>query len=291
MDLTESLLQRYKIKRANISAYHPESNGLVERGHAPVINSIAKFGHQRNTEDWTQFLSLALWADRISIRRSTGYSAFELIYGRECLLPIQLEISSWSVVDWDSVKTREDLILARMRQLDQQTLSRELAAETLMESRKSNKFYFDQDKQLRDSDRKLEVGDLVLLYKSKDDLSRALATKLADKWIGPYRVIKAPEDSTFYKLEELDGVPLAGTFAGNRLKKFFRREARIEDRNARNEALREMDEQIESRQRAFAERHADRLCELQEMASGKSHVNSEGTLGNDSGIVMTILDG
>jgi len=160
-----------------------------------------------------------------------------------------------------------------------------------MESRKSNKFYFDQDKQLWDSDRKLEVGDLVLLYKSKDDLSRALATKLLDKWIGPYRVIKAPEDSTFYKLEELDGVPLAGTFAGNRLKKFFRREARIEDRNARNEALREMDEQIESRQRAFAERHADRLRELQEMASGKSHVNSEGTLGNDSGIVMMILDG
>ena len=51
MDLTESLLQRYKIKRTNISAYHPESNGLFERGHAPVVNSIAKFCRQRNTDD------------------------------------------------------------------------------------------------------------------------------------------------------------------------------------------------------------------------------------------------
>jgi hypothetical protein len=33
--------------------------------------------------DWVKHL---LWADRISVRRSTGYSAFELVYGRECLL-------------------------------------------------------------------------------------------------------------------------------------------------------------------------------------------------------------
>ena len=54
MGLMESLSQRYKIKQTNISAYHPESNSLVERGHAPVVNSIAKFCKQRNEDDWTQ---------------------------------------------------------------------------------------------------------------------------------------------------------------------------------------------------------------------------------------------
>ena len=104
-----------------------------------------------------------------------------------------------------------------------------------MQSRKSNKSYFDQHNQLRDSDgMKFSKGDLVLLYKSKDHISRGLATKLADKWIGPYRVTEAPEDSTFYRLEELDSTPLARTFAENRLKKFFPRDARIDDRTTRD---------------------------------------------------------
>jgi hypothetical protein len=59
-----------------------------------------------------------MWADRVSVRQSTGYSAFELVYGRECILSVEFSVSSWSMVDWDSVKAREDLIVARMQQLD-----------------------------------------------------------------------------------------------------------------------------------------------------------------------------
>lgn len=54
-------------------------------------------------------LRLALWADRISVCRSTGYSAFELVYGRECLL-VELPVASWSLIDWDDIKDREDFI-------------------------------------------------------------------------------------------------------------------------------------------------------------------------------------
>ena|ERR1700752_983981 len=90
----------------------------------------------------------------------------------------------------------------------------------------------------------------------------------------------APDDSTYYRLEELDGTPLAGTFAGNRLKKFFPRAIRNEDRDARDSVLRAMDERIEAEQRSFAERHADRLRELQEMASASGEFQideSDGT--------------
>jgi hypothetical protein len=42
-DITKSLLEHYNVKNVNISAYHPQSNGLVERGHDPVVNAIAKY--------------------------------------------------------------------------------------------------------------------------------------------------------------------------------------------------------------------------------------------------------
>ena len=44
--------------------------------------------------------------------------------------------------------------------------------------------------------------------------------KLAFKWLGPYQISNAVKDKGTYMLEELDGLQLAGTFAGNRLKKF-----------------------------------------------------------------------
>jgi hypothetical protein len=44
---------------------------------------------------------------------------------------------------------------------------------------------------------------------------------LAYHWEGPYRVRKAIQEKGTYLLEDFDGSPLPGTYAGNRLKKFI----------------------------------------------------------------------
>jgi len=222
MDLTKDLLEHYRIQRMVVSAYHPQANGLVERGHDAIVNSLAKYCKGGKRTDWVKYLSLVLWADRISVRQSTGYSAFELLYGRECLLPVELSIKSWSVVDWEGeVRTREDLLLARMRQLDSQTVDHQQAAENMRNSRKNNKAYFDRNKPMRSDLQQLHVGDLVLVHISKNQFSRARKIKIHDRWIGPYRTREIPTDSTFYLLEELDGVELSESFPRNRLRKFF----------------------------------------------------------------------
>jgi hypothetical protein len=128
-----------------------------------------------------KYLSLALWADRISIRQSTGYSAFEMIYGRDCLLPIELLVESWGMVDWDEVKTRDDLNLARMHQLDQRKITERRAVDTLRNSRKGNKARFDERPRLRPDIQQLNVGDLVLLYDSTLGFSRSRKRKLDDR--------------------------------------------------------------------------------------------------------------
>ena len=97
LDLMKEMLENYRIQQTLISAYHPQANGLVERGHDSLVNSLAKYSKRSN--EWKQYLPLALWADRIAIRRSTGYSAFELLYERDCLLSIQFSIESWCMID------------------------------------------------------------------------------------------------------------------------------------------------------------------------------------------------
>jgi hypothetical protein len=221
MSMTRDLLADYRIQNTIISAYHPQTAGLVERGHGPVVNALSKYCSHAPTT-WPTYLPLALWADRISVRRSTGYSAFELVYGRDCLLPVELMIESWQTVDWEAVESREDLILARMQQLDHRRVSETIAAANLRNSRKANKVYFDEHHRHRPHDQQLREGDLVLLFNSS--LQRNRHTKLNDNWRGPYRIIEKAENSTYYRLAELDGTPLSGTTAGEHIKKFHSRE-------------------------------------------------------------------
>ena len=98
LNVAKELLEAYKIDRIVTSACHPQANGLVERGHDPIVNALSKYC-SRAPQTWPRYLPLPLWADRISVRRSTGYSAFELVYGRDALLPVDLTLQSWSIVD------------------------------------------------------------------------------------------------------------------------------------------------------------------------------------------------
>ena len=227
--VTEDLLNYYRIKNLRISSYHPQSNALVERGHADFVNALSKFcAGKSGVAKWPKYVPLALWADRVSVRRTTGYSAFQLVYGRDCLLPVDFIVASWSVVDWEAeVRSREDLLLARMKQLDERVLAESWATAELERSRRINKSYFDNAKRMRPKEQQLKVGDLVLLHNSAKT-SGMRQTKLDFNWLGPYRIREA-SPAGYYRLEELDGAQLMESFAGNRLKRFFSRRSLIND--------------------------------------------------------------
>ena len=136
-------------------------------------------------------------------------------------MPIELVVESWQTVNGEAMETREDLILARMQQLDRRRISNAIAAGYLHNSWKSNKVYFDQHHCLRPQNQQPHQGDLVLLYDSSLQANRN--TKLNDRSRGPFRITEKSKNSTFYRLEELDGTPLSGTTAGDRVKKFYSR--------------------------------------------------------------------
>ena len=41
LNLTKDLLKYYRIQRMVVSAYHPQANGLIERGHDLIVNSLS----------------------------------------------------------------------------------------------------------------------------------------------------------------------------------------------------------------------------------------------------------
>jgi len=86
---TKILIEHHRIKNISIATYHLQSNAVVERGHQQVVDGLAKLGPK-----WVKNLSLVLWADRITTRASTGFTLYRLVFGQDCVLPIELTAAS-----------------------------------------------------------------------------------------------------------------------------------------------------------------------------------------------------
>jgi hypothetical protein len=137
---------------------------------------------------------------------------------------VQLAVESWSLVEGNNVKSHEDLIIARMRQLDERVTMEDIAARNLRRIRTQNKAYFDAAARLRPEDHEIHTGDFVLVFRpAMLQKMKSCDLKLDERWQGPYRVREKPLDSTFYLLDKLDGTPLKRKYAGDQVKKYFPR--------------------------------------------------------------------
>ena len=69
--------------------YYPQGNGLAESSNKNIVNSIKKILFE-NKRSWDSELKFALWADRVTIKKSIGTSPFQLVYGTDVFFPVQL---------------------------------------------------------------------------------------------------------------------------------------------------------------------------------------------------------
>ena len=79
------------IKKLNTTAYHPQTDGLVERFNSVISQSLSMYV-SANKKDWGEFLPSILFAYRTSPQATTGDSPFYLLYGREPRLPVDVNL-------------------------------------------------------------------------------------------------------------------------------------------------------------------------------------------------------
>jgi transposase InsO family protein len=86
-EFTESL----KIRLLSSSSYYAQANGHAESNSKTLIKLIKK-KIEENLKRWHEVLSEALWAHRISKYSATRVTPFELVYGQEDVLPIEVNL-------------------------------------------------------------------------------------------------------------------------------------------------------------------------------------------------------
>ena len=218
-DEAKEFFSRIGVKLSLTTAYNPEANGKVERGHSPIVKAIVK-SCKGKIRDWPRMLPYALWADRTTHSSVTGYMPAELILGQKPIMPVEESIMSWTSIPWREELSREALLALRIQQLERRPEDIELAAQRLKEARLKNKIRFDKTHRIRP--KKIEEGDWVLVYDSSLDNQHSTVRKFAQRWFGPYIVRKVYDNFT-YKLSELDGTLILNVVAGKRIKVFKKR--------------------------------------------------------------------
>lgn len=92
--LVYSITKQYKIKHRKSILYHPQANRKVESTNK-VIESISTKTVQPHHGNWADMLLEALWAYMTTWRNTTGHTTYELVYGKQFILPIKFQIKTF----------------------------------------------------------------------------------------------------------------------------------------------------------------------------------------------------
>src|SRR5258708_6828343 len=117
----EELMCKYKVPVVRISPYNSQANGKIERTQRSYIEAIWKV-LQGATNQWPMWLGAALWADRMKVKKNTGYSPYYLLYGQHPLLSFDVIDVTFHVLEWPKVTNTARSLALRMQQLEQRNI-------------------------------------------------------------------------------------------------------------------------------------------------------------------------
>ena len=164
------------IKKVNTTAYHPQTDGLVERFNRTLISMLAKTV-QKQGRDWDEHLPYVLYAYRTSVQESTKESPFYLLYGRDARLPTDKVINA----PFSLATTNMDDYRIEMTQRMASTW--ECARQQISKAQKKQKQQHDRNAK----DPGFQVGERVFVYMPA--AGQGEAYKFSKKFQGPFRIM------------------------------------------------------------------------------------------------------
>jgi transposase InsO family protein len=87
-----------------LSAYHPQSNGAVERANGLIFSGIKKCLFDQKKGKWTDEFLKVIWSRNTIVSRVTGFTPFGLLLGIEAMTPEEIKNESMRVLKAIEIK-------------------------------------------------------------------------------------------------------------------------------------------------------------------------------------------
>ena len=217
-NLVKKLFETLQVKPIYTSPYHPESDGQCERFNSTLVQTLRKLIEER-PEEWNRKLQYVAFSYRTSKHSVTGYSPYQLVFGRKPREPVH------TLTEPD--ETRSATYLANFKDAEgwRRIALRRINAEK-------------EDRVWQNEAPEYKEGDLVML---KD---HRRTSKLSPMYKGPFRVCEEKDPNYVLDIDDQ-----RKTWHANQLKLFLRsgQENRLElwNQNSERQTIDE-DEEYES---------------------------------------------
>lgn len=201
------------VKPLFTTPFHPAGNGRIERLHATLKSSLRKLCADKPRE-WHRYLVPTMFALRELPSDRTGFSPFELLYGRAVRGPLSVLKDLWEDKDLSGDNRSSFQYVIELK--DKLADCAQLASQNADLSITRYKTYFD----LKSQDRTFQPGDEVLV------LLPDSSSKLLMAWSGPFTVLER-RNKVNYLIEDGGKQKL---YHANLLKRYHRR-AHVQNAN------------------------------------------------------------
>ena len=175
--LMRELCKVWGVNKSRTTPWHPEGNGVVERGNKDLGNALRTFLLTRDETDWDLLLPHLTRAVRSIPHSATGETANYMMFGRELSLP-------------------EDLLAAPTLPLSSHE---DYVADLVDRQQAAHHFVRNRQAEIRAEDNEayplFSPGDSVWLKDKRHP--KGTTPKLQPKWQRPYKEIEAYSNHTY----------------------------------------------------------------------------------------------
>lgn len=172
-ELFSKVCELLKIKRLRTSAFHPETNGRLERVHRTIAQIISHYVNSRHS-DWNEWLPYAVAAYNSSEHSSTGHTPHQVIFGHPMRSPFER-------VEGKSQGQNEDYVADLSEKLRKMW---DLCRKNHIRAQRRQARQHDKNAK----DIKYRCGQWVYLKNSLAKVGQA--KKFRKPWIGPFEIIE-----------------------------------------------------------------------------------------------------
>lgn len=204
----------FAAKKIFTTAYHPQTNGLVEHLNGSLKQILSMYVDAAQ-DDWDEYLAAALYAYNTAKQESTGFTPFSLLFGHESNTPadvaygVQLTSSGPSgVLQW------------RDRLVEVLAQTREIAKARVEKAQQKQAQHYDG----RHKAVTYEVGDAVFVL--KESRKKGESDSIRRRWRGPYYVT-APVGKQLYRLQDASGVAVRDPVNVGKMKRYTARDQQL----------------------------------------------------------------
>ena len=171
-NLMHEICQLMGTHKSRTTAYHPQCDGLVERQNRTLQEMLAAYVADY-PHDWDNWVSLAVYAYNTSSHSSTGFSPYEMVFGRMPRTPLELDLD----LPLHNPSSQSEYTQSVRRCLHN---IKNQANKNLQSQRQQQSNYYNRS--CPDEWSPFAIGSSVWVRRPK-------SWKFGKKWIGPFEIL------------------------------------------------------------------------------------------------------